>query len=59
VIEARLRPLDDPMRMNGCALVVINPPEGLESDASEVCDWVVRTCGGPGGEARVWRLGAG
>ena len=59
VAEARLTPLDDPMRMNGCALVVINPPAGLEADAAAVCDWVVRICGGPGGEARVWRLGAG
>lgn len=56
VIEARLRPLDDPMRMNGCALVAINPPAGLEADAAAACDWVVGTCGGPGGEARVWRL---
>jgi 23S rRNA (adenine2030-N6)-methyltransferase len=57
VIEARLRPLDDPMRMNGCALVAINPPIGLEADAAAACDWVVKSCGGPGGEARVWRLG--
>jgi 23S rRNA (adenine2030-N6)-methyltransferase len=56
VIEARLRPLDDPMRMNGCALVAINPPAGLEAEATVACDWVVGTCGGPGGEARVWRL---
>ena len=59
VVEARLRPLDDPMRMNGCALVVINPPEGLEADAAAVAEWVVGACGDPGGEARVWRLGGG
>ena len=56
VIEARLRPLDDPMRMNGCALVAINPPAEREGGARAACDWVVRACGGPGGEARVWRL---
>ncbi len=59
VVEARLRPLDDPMRMNGCALVVINPPTGLETDAAATCDWVVAACGDPDGRARVWRLGAG
>jgi 23S rRNA (adenine2030-N6)-methyltransferase len=56
VIEARLRPLDDPMRMNGCALVLINPPAGIEIDASATCAWVVRVCGEPGGADRVWRL---
>jgi 23S rRNA (adenine2030-N6)-methyltransferase len=59
VIEARLRPLDDPMKMNGCALVVINPPTGIETTASEGCAWVVRACGEPGGADRVWRLGGG
>jgi 23S rRNA (adenine2030-N6)-methyltransferase len=28
VAEARLRPLTDPMKMNGCAVVVLNPPPG-------------------------------
>jgi 23S rRNA (adenine2030-N6)-methyltransferase len=58
VVETRLRPLDDPMRMNGCALVVVNPPAGLEADAAAASDWVVRACGGPGGETRTWRLDA-
>jgi 23S rRNA (adenine2030-N6)-methyltransferase len=56
VIEVRLRPLDDPMRMNGCALVTINPPAGLADVAGVTAEWVVRTCGDAGGEARVWRL---
>ncbi len=59
VIEARLRSLDDPMRMNGCALVVINPPSGLEADATSASDWIVVACGDTGGQARVWRLDAG
>ena len=42
VAEARLRPLDDPMKMNGCALVVVNPPAGLAQEARAVCDWVAR-----------------
>jgi len=56
VCEARLHPLDDPMRMNGCAMVVINPPEGLEAEARAVCDWTAHTLGGPGAESRCWRL---
>lgn len=59
VVETRLRPLDDPMRMNGCALVVINPPEGLEPEATAAAGWVARACGEAGSEARVWRLDAG
>ena len=56
VVEARLRPLDDPMRLNGCALVVINPPESLHQDADAACTWVVRALGEPKGVARTWRL---
>ena len=56
VIETRLRPLSDPMKMNGCALVAINPPVGLDAAAKDTADWVVRVCGEPGGEARVWTL---
>ena len=56
VVEARLRPLLDPMKMNGCALVIANPPPGLEGPLREACRWVVETLGDPG-EARLWRLG--
>ncbi len=56
VVEARLRPLTDPMKMNGCALVVINPTEGLEAAAQAACGWVVASAGDAGGEARVWSL---
>ena len=57
VAEARLRPLTDPMKMNGCALVIANPPPGLADALRQVCEWVVSTLGEPGGEARLWRLG--
>ncbi|KAK0330829.1 hypothetical protein LTR94_031289, partial [Friedmanniomyces endolithicus] len=40
VAEARLRPLLNPMKMNGCAMVVVNPPNGAEAAAVEICDWV-------------------
>jgi 23S rRNA (adenine2030-N6)-methyltransferase len=56
IAEARLRPLSDPMRMNGCVMVVLNDPPGLEADARAVCDWTVSALGEAGGEARVWRL---
>ncbi|HEY2662097.1 MAG TPA: 23S rRNA (adenine(2030)-N(6))-methyltransferase RlmJ [Caulobacteraceae bacterium] len=56
VAEARLRPLTDPMKMNGCALLLLNAPDGLEEVLRAACGWVVSALGEPGGEARVWRL---
>ncbi|MDR3509677.1 MAG: 23S rRNA (adenine(2030)-N(6))-methyltransferase RlmJ [Caulobacteraceae bacterium] len=56
VVEARLRPLSDPMRMNGCALVVVDPPPGFEAPVRAVADWVVSQLGEADGEARVWTL---
>ncbi len=57
VAEVRLRPLLDPMRMNGCALVIANPTAGLEGPLAEACEWVVAALGEQGGAARLWRLG--
>lgn len=57
VAEARLRPLRDPMKMNGCAMVVLNPPAALRVLAEAICGEVVSALGDPGGEARVWKLG--
>lgn len=56
VAEARLRPLTNPMKMNGCAMMVLNPPEGADAAAREICGWVVEALGEPGGKAEVWRL---
>ena len=56
VAEARLRPLLNPMKMNGCALVIINPPEGAEAAARMVCDWVATVLGGEGAKAAVWQV---
>ena len=58
VAETRLRPLTDPMMMNGCALIVINPPTGLEEPARSAVSWVARTLGDGAGEGRVSELGA-
>lgn len=54
VAEARLRPLTDPMRMNGCAVVILNPPAGAEATAKEICGWVVDKLGEAGAKADVW-----
>lgn len=56
VAEARLRPLTDPMTMNGCALVLLNPPAGLEAPLAAICGWIAKNLGDPGGEGRVWNL---
>ena len=52
--EARLRPLTNPMTMNGCAMVVVNAPAGTEVAAREICGWVADTLGGAGARAEVW-----
>ena len=56
VVETRLRPLTNPMKMNGCAVVTVNPPPGLADAAASVCDWVARELGDAGGKGEVWRL---
>ena len=53
VAEARMRPLTDPMKMNRCALVLANAPEGFEVTLAEVCDWTVGRLGA-NGKAQVW-----
>lgn len=53
--ECRLRPLTEPMKMNGCALVIAGVPAGLDGPLGVVCDWVAGLGEGQGrGEA--WRL---
>jgi 23S rRNA (adenine2030-N6)-methyltransferase len=54
--ETRLRPLTDPLRLNGCAMVIANPPEGLEAALAAICGWAAERLGEMGNEARVWRL---
>jgi 23S rRNA (adenine2030-N6)-methyltransferase len=54
VAEARLRPLVNPMKMNGCALVIVNPPPGTEAAARQICGWVADRLGDPGGKAEIW-----
>jgi len=54
VAEARLKPLTDPMTMNGCAMVIAGAPAGVEAPLRAACDWVVSRLGEPGGRAEVW-----
>jgi len=56
IAEARLRPLIDPLRLNGAALLVINPPAGLEAPARDIVHWVVASAG-EGGQGRVNLVG--
>lgn len=57
VAQVRLRALSDPMRLNGCAMVIINPPVGLERRAKAIVDWISANLG-EGGEGQT-TLGTG
>jgi 23S rRNA (adenine2030-N6)-methyltransferase len=57
IAETRLRPLLDPMKMNGCAMVMINPPRGLNAPLGAAAAWIATTLGGAGAASRVWTLG--
>jgi len=53
VAEARMRPLSDPLRMNGCALVLVGLSPELEDPLREIASWVVAALGDHG-QARLW-----
>lgn len=52
--ETRMKPLTDPMKMNGCALVLVGGPD-LEAPLAAICGWVAQALGAGGG-AQVYRL---
>jgi 23S rRNA (adenine2030-N6)-methyltransferase len=54
--ELRLRPLTNPMKMNGCALVAVNAPDGFEAQLEAIAADVVTVFGEAGGRAVVRRL---
>lgn len=56
-IEARLRPLDDPMRMNGCAMVLVGEPAGTIEAARAAAEAVVALLGDADGSVPVWSIG--
>ncbi|WP_419251888.1 23S rRNA (adenine(2030)-N(6))-methyltransferase RlmJ [Caulobacter sp. ErkDOM-YI] len=55
VAEVRLRPLLDPMKMNGSTMVLVGAPPEVEPAVRAATDWIVRNLGQAGGAARVWR----
>lgn len=55
VSEVRMRPLTDPMKMNGSAMVIVRPPRGLDGEVAGVAEALVQALGDAGGEARLWR----
>ena len=54
VSEARMRPLTDPMKMNGSAMVIVQPPDRLDGKIGAVAEGLVEALGEPNGEARLW-----
>ena len=54
VAEARVRPLSDPMKMNGCALVLVGGPD-LAAPFAAICGWVAAALG-TGGGSKVYTL---
>ena len=55
VAELRLRPLTNPMKMNGCAMVMIGAPAAVDDAAASAGDWIASRLGETGGRSRVWR----
>ena len=55
VAETRMRPLTDPLKMNGCALVLLGAPGDMVAPLRAICGWTARTLG-QGGEIRVYTL---
>ena len=51
VAQVRLRDLADPMRLNGCAMVVINPLSALAEPAAAAAEWIANTLGEAGASA--------
>lgn len=54
VAETRIRPLTDPMKMNGCALVLVDGPD-LQGALAAICGWVAQELGA-GGDGRIYAL---
>lgn len=56
VAELRLRPLWNPMKMNGCALVAVNTPEDVMTHMQTIAAETVAVFGESGAAARTYRL---
>jgi 23S rRNA (adenine2030-N6)-methyltransferase len=53
--ETRMRPLTDPLKMNGCALVLLGAPDTMVAPLQAICGWTAERLG-QGGQARVYAL---
>lgn len=51
--ETRMRPLTDPMKMNGCALALLGAPKAILEPLDAVCRWVAQTLGDHG-KGQAW-----
>ena len=56
--ELCLREPLDPARLNGCGLLVVNPPYGFETEAPAILDALLQRLGDgePGASATLTRL---
>jgi 23S rRNA (adenine2030-N6)-methyltransferase len=55
IAQARMRPLTDPMKMNGCVLVLVDGP-AIGAEMSDICVWTTAALG-EYGAARVYGIG--
>jgi 23S rRNA (adenine2030-N6)-methyltransferase len=55
VAETRMRPLTDPLKMNGCALVLLGAPQDMALELQAICGWTAATLG-QDGVSRVYAL---
>ena len=57
-VELHLREPLDPSRLNGCGLLIINPPYRFESEASAIAEAVLRCLGAtePGASTQIVRV---
>jgi 23S rRNA (adenine2030-N6)-methyltransferase len=54
--ELRLRPLTDPMKMNGCAMVMVGAPKStVETRSRRPRPGSPTTSATPAAKARIWR----
>ena len=44
------------MRLNGCAVVTVNPPAELDVRAGDAAAWIAAALGDGGGSGGAWRL---
>jgi 23S rRNA (adenine2030-N6)-methyltransferase len=56
IAELRLRPLLNPMKMNGCALVAVNAPENFAPQLKSIAQDVVAVFGETGSRTKIWDL---